>query len=43
MGLMDRDYYKDKIKEIEENKGNKKKYFIIAILIALVILILFLN
>ena len=41
MGLMDRDYYREKIREIEENRKDKKKYLITAIVIALIVLILF--
>ncbi len=41
MGLMDRDYYREKIREIEENRKDKRKYLITAIVIVLIILILF--
>ncbi len=41
MGLMDRDYYREKVKEIERGKSDKKKYLIIAVIVLLLISLLF--
>ncbi len=41
MGLQDRDYYKEKLKEIERNQQTKKNVFIFIIVILLILILIF--
>jgi len=42
MGLMDRDYYREKVRDIERGNKDKKKYLVIAIIALLLAGLLFL-